>query len=123
MVFYAPPWVRVGTREFEAQLPWDLPSLASGAAALTDVMVTGFRQWRPAQAWLVNSARIIDLTAFGWTNNTVGRDGSKYLTDHIPSGGDDAVYAVGEAKRGVRRQTASVQLHTPQPQRISHHTD
>ncbi len=40
-VLYACPTMPVGTREFQAEVSWDLPSLASGATALTDVTVTG----------------------------------------------------------------------------------
>jgi hypothetical protein len=70
-VLYACPSVPVGTREIQAEVSWDLPSLASGATALTDVTVTGSRQGDMAQASLVSSTRFIDLTAFAWTNNTV----------------------------------------------------
>jgi len=70
-VLYACPSVPVGTREFQAEVSWDLPSLASGATALTDVTVSGSRQGDMAQASLVSSTRFIDLTAFAWTNNTV----------------------------------------------------
>jgi hypothetical protein len=45
---------------------WDLASLASGAAALTDVTVTGTWQGDMAQASLVSSTRFIELTAFVW---------------------------------------------------------
>lgn len=70
-VLYACPYVPIGTREFEAEVSWDPPLLASGATALTDVTVTGTRQGDMAQASLVSSTRFIDLTAFAWTNNTV----------------------------------------------------
>jgi hypothetical protein len=70
-VLYACPSVPIGTREFQAEVAWDLPSLASGATALTDVTVAGSRQGDMAQASLVSSTRFIDLTAFAWTNNTV----------------------------------------------------
>jgi hypothetical protein len=39
-VLYACPSVPVGTREFQAEVSWDLPSLASGATELTDVTVS-----------------------------------------------------------------------------------
>ena len=61
----------VGAREFHAEVSWDLPSLASGAIALTDVTVTGSRQGDIAQASLVSSTRFINLTAFAWTNSTM----------------------------------------------------
>ena len=70
-VLYACPSVPVGTREFQAEVSWDLPSLASGATAPTDVTVAGTRQGDMAQASLVSSTRFIDLTAIAWTNNTV----------------------------------------------------
>jgi hypothetical protein len=61
----------VGTREFQAKVAWDLPSLASGATALTDVTATGSRQGDMAQASPVSSTRFIDLTAFVCSNETV----------------------------------------------------
>ncbi|WP_198370213.1 hypothetical protein [Roseomonas rosulenta] len=70
-VFHACPSVPMGTREFQAEVSWDLPSLARGATALTDVTVTESRQGDAAQASLVSSTRFIDLTAFAWTNTTV----------------------------------------------------
>jgi hypothetical protein len=51
-------------------LAWDLPSLASGATALTDVIATGSRQGDMAQASPVSSTRFIDLTAFVCSNKT-----------------------------------------------------
>ena len=39
-VLYVCPSVPVGTREFQAEVSWDMPSLASGATSLTDVTVT-----------------------------------------------------------------------------------
>ncbi len=67
-VLYASPAVPaltpVGTREFLAEVSWDLPSLACGATALTDVTVAGALQGDMAQASLVSSMRFIDLTAF-----------------------------------------------------------
>ncbi len=43
-VLYACPAVPIGTREFQAGVAWDLPSMATGATALTDVTVIGCRQ-------------------------------------------------------------------------------
>jgi len=60
-----------GQREFAAEVFWDLPSLASGATALTDVTVTGSRQGDLATVSLVSSTRFIDLDAAVWSNNTV----------------------------------------------------
>jgi hypothetical protein len=37
------PPLPVGTREFQAEVSWDLPSLAPGATSLLDVTVTGCR--------------------------------------------------------------------------------
>ena len=70
-VLDACPSVQVGTRKFQAEVSWDLPSLASGATALTDVTLNGSRQGDLALASLVSSTRFIDLTAFAWRNNTV----------------------------------------------------
>ena len=70
-VLYACPSVPVGTWELAAEVSWDLPSLASGATALTDVTVTGSRQGDLAQASLVSSTRFIEIDAAVWSNNTV----------------------------------------------------
>lgn len=43
-VLSACPSVPIVTREFQAEVSWDLPSLLSGATALTGVTVTGTRQ-------------------------------------------------------------------------------
>ena len=37
------PTLPVGQREFAAEVPWDLPSLAPGTTSLLDVEVTGCR--------------------------------------------------------------------------------
>jgi hypothetical protein len=98
-VLYACPSVPVGTREFQAEVSWDLPSLASGATALTDVTVAGTRQGDIAQASLVSSTRFIDLTAFAWTNNTV-----RVMARNISGATFDlaaATLSVGVAKRRV----------------------
>jgi hypothetical protein len=98
-VLYACPSVPVGTREFQAEVSWDLPSLASGATALTDVTVTGSRQGDLAQASLVSSTRFIDLTAFAWTNNTV-----RVMARNISGATFDlaaATLSVGVTKRRV----------------------
>lgn len=65
------PAAPMGMRAFQAEVSWDLPSLASRATALTDVAVTGSRQGDLAEASLVSSKQVIDLTAFAWTNNRV----------------------------------------------------
>ena len=70
-VVYACPLVPVGTREFHAEVSWDLPSLAPGATALIDVTVNGARAGDLAQASLVSSTRFIELDAAVWSNNTV----------------------------------------------------
>ncbi|MFO0158309.1 MAG: hypothetical protein ACK530_02155 [Alphaproteobacteria bacterium] len=98
-VLYACPAVPIGTREFQAEVSWDLPSLASGATALTDVTVAGSRQGDLAQASLVSSTRFIDLTAFAWTNNTV-----RVMARNISGATFDlaaATLAVGVTKRRV----------------------
>jgi hypothetical protein len=38
------PALPVGTRDFQAEVSWDLPSLAPGASSLLDVTVPGCRQ-------------------------------------------------------------------------------
>ncbi|MFL1463443.1 hypothetical protein ACI6QG_14655 [Roseococcus sp. DSY-14] len=60
-----------GRREFSAEVPWDLPSLAAGATSLTDVTVSGARLGDLAQASLASSTRFIELDATVWSNNTV----------------------------------------------------
>ena len=66
----APP-PPVGTREFAAEIPLDLPSLAPGATHLVDVTVARARQGDRAEASLASSTRFIELDAFAWSNNTV----------------------------------------------------
>jgi hypothetical protein len=70
-VLYACPSVPVGTREFAAEVSWDLPSLAPGATSLLDVTVPGCRQGDLAHAALASSTRFVELDATAWTNNTV----------------------------------------------------
>ena len=65
------PALPVGQREFAAEVPWDLPSLAPGATALTDVTVPGARQGDFAHAALATATRFIELDAAAWSNNTV----------------------------------------------------
>ena len=65
------PTLPVGQREFAAETPLDLPSLAARRRALVDVTVAGARQGDRAEASLASSTRFIELDAFAWTNNTV----------------------------------------------------
>ena len=65
------PTLPVGQREFAAETPLDLPSLAPGAAHLVDVAVPGARQGDRAEASLASSTRFVELDAFVWSNNTV----------------------------------------------------
>jgi len=65
------PTLPVGQREFAAEVPLDLPSLAPGAVHLVDVTVTGARQGDRAEASLASSTRFIELNAFTWSNITV----------------------------------------------------
>jgi len=65
------PALPVGQREFAAEVAWDLPSLAPGAASLLDVTVNGARQGDIAHAALASSTRFIELDATAWSNNTV----------------------------------------------------
>jgi len=58
-VLYACPSVSIETREFQTEVRWDLPSLASGATALTEVTVTESRRWDMALASLVRSTQCI----------------------------------------------------------------
>ena len=46
------PTLPVGQREFQAEVPLDLPSLAAGAVHLVDVAVAGARQGDRAEASL-----------------------------------------------------------------------
>ena len=69
-LLYGTPALPVGQREFIADVPWDLPSLAPGATALTDVTVPGARQGDLAQAALASSTRFIELDATAWSSNT-----------------------------------------------------
>ena len=98
-VLYACPAVPVGTREFQAEVAWDLPSMATGAMALTDVTVGGCRQGNIAQASLATSMRFIDLTALAWTNSTV-----RVIAGNISGATSDlevATLSVGVAKQRV----------------------
>ncbi|HZN68375.1 MAG TPA: hypothetical protein VFB66_24020 [Tepidisphaeraceae bacterium] len=70
-LFCGTPALSVGTREFAAEVSWDLPSLAPGAASLLDVTVLGARQGDRAKAALSSSTRFVELDAAAWTNNTV----------------------------------------------------
>lgn len=88
-----------GGREFAAEVSWDLPSLASGATALTDVTVAGTRQGDLAQASLVSSTQFTDLTAFALANNTV-----RVMARNISGATFDlaaATLSVGVAKRRI----------------------
>ncbi len=61
----------MGTREFQAEIALDLPSLAPGVSILVDVTVTGCQVGDLAEAAIVSSTRFIELDAAAWTNNTV----------------------------------------------------
>src|SRR4051812_17817853 len=65
------PALPVGTREFQAEVSWDLPSLAPGITSLLDVTVANCRVGDHADAALASSTRFIELDATAWTNNTV----------------------------------------------------
>ena len=41
MLLFGTPALPVGTREFQTEVSWDLPSLAPGVTSLLDVTVTG----------------------------------------------------------------------------------
>ncbi|MDN3563586.1 hypothetical protein QWZ14_04255 [Paeniroseomonas aquatica] len=65
------PALPVGTREFEAEVSWDLPSLAPGVTSLLDVTVANCRVGDRADAALASFTRFIELDATAWTTNTV----------------------------------------------------
>lgn len=65
------PALPVGTREFQTEVSWDLPSLAPGITSLLDVTVTNCRVGDLADAALASSTRFIELDATAWTTNTV----------------------------------------------------
>ncbi|MBB5691748.1 hypothetical protein GXW77_05315 [Roseomonas alkaliterrae] len=88
-----------GRREFAAEVSWDLPSLAPGATALTDVTVNGARAGDLATASLVSSTRFIELDAAVWSNNTV-----RVMARNISAATFDlaaATLSVGVTKRRV----------------------
>lgn len=116
------PSVPVGTREFQAEVSWDLPSLASGATARTDVTVTGSRQGDIAQASLVSSTRFIDLTAFAWTNNTM-RVMARNLGGDVRSGGGYVVLGRDEAAYTVKLDKITkpmIASHLRSPRTVAH---
>ncbi len=65
------PALPVGQREFAAETPLDLPSLAAGVVHLVDVTVMGARQGDRAEASLASSTRFVELDAAVSSNNTV----------------------------------------------------
>ena len=65
------PALPAGTREFQSEVTWDLPSLAPGVTSLLDVTVTGCRVGDLADAALASSTRFIELDATAWANNSV----------------------------------------------------
>ena len=65
------PTLPVGQREFAAEVPLELPSLAGDAVHLVDVTVTGAHEGDRAEAALASSTRFIEVDAFVWSNNTV----------------------------------------------------
>jgi hypothetical protein len=80
----------VGTREFQAEVGWDLPNLAPGATSLLDVAVTGCRQGDLADAALASSTRFIELDAAAWTTDEVEQC---RLRDPMPFFADSRVTA------------------------------
>ena len=62
------PALPIGTREFQAEVSGDSPSLAPG---LLDVTVANCRFGDLADAALASSARFIELDATAWTTNPV----------------------------------------------------
>ena len=93
------PTLPVGQREFAAETPLDLPSLAAGAAHLVDVTVPGTRQGDRAEASLASSTRFIELDAFTWSNNTV-----RVLARNVSGGAFDlgaATLSVAVTKRRI----------------------
>jgi hypothetical protein len=65
------PALPPGTREFQAEVSWDLPSLAPSITSLLDVTVASCRVGDLADAALASSTRFIELDATAWTTNTV----------------------------------------------------
>ncbi len=65
------PALPVGTREVQAEVSWDLPSLAPGITSLLDVTVASCRVGDLADAALASSTRFIEFDATAWTTNTV----------------------------------------------------
>jgi len=91
-----------GRREFAAEVSWDLPSLAPGAASLLDVTVNGARAGDLAQASLVSSTRFIELDAAVWSNNAVrvmARNISAAMRDVAEA--DRALLETGLAVMGI----------------------
>jgi len=56
-----------GQREFAAEVPWDLPSLAPGGTSLIDVTESRARAGDLAQPSLVSLTTFIDLSAAVWS--------------------------------------------------------
>lgn len=65
------PALSIGTRDFQAEVSWDLSSLAPGITSLLDVTVANCRVGDLADAALASSTRFIELDATAWTTNTV----------------------------------------------------
>jgi hypothetical protein len=65
------PALPPGTREFQAEVSWDLPLLAPSITSLLDVTVANCRVGDLADAALASSTRFIELDATAWTTNTV----------------------------------------------------
>ena len=65
------PVLPVGTREFQAEVSWNLPSLAPGITSLLNVTVANCRVGDLADAALASSIRFMKLDATAWTTNTV----------------------------------------------------
>jgi hypothetical protein len=65
------PALPIGTRKLQAEVSWDLPSLAPRTTSLIDVTVTGCRLGDRAKSALASSTRFIELDPIAWTTNTV----------------------------------------------------
>ena len=65
------PALPVGPREFQAEVSWDLPSLAPGVTSLLDVTKANCRVGDLADAALASSTRFTETDAAAWATNTV----------------------------------------------------
>ena len=91
------PTLPVGQREFAAETPLDLPSLAPGAVHLLDVTVPGARQGDRAEASLASSTRFIELDALRVVEQHGARAGAQCLGLHLRPRRGDAVGGGHEA--------------------------